>query len=135
MGNVVWLKFGLVELFGGRFMLKRFQDNWVYQTCTCFTMALCCIQTLGISCGCLAKQMVVQFRGDQSYDHMGLHKKFHQQWIKESGTPLTKLQSAPIDKCIFLGEKFNWAMESFGRIWLDMASRSWRNYLGIYGAT
>ena len=26
-------------------------------------------------------------------------------------------------------------MECFWRNWLDMASRSWRNYLGIYGAT
>ena len=98
MGGGVWLKFGLVELFGGRFMLKKFQGNWDYLTFTCFTMPLCCIQTLGIYCGCLAKRMVVEFGGDQSYDHMGLHKKFHQQWIKESGTPFTKLHSAPTDK-------------------------------------
>src|ERR1041384_8136469 len=26
-------------------------------------------------------------------------------------------------------------MECFWRNWLDMASRSWRNYLGTYGAT
>src|SRR3954464_2427578 len=26
-------------------------------------------------------------------------------------------------------------MQSFWRNWHDMASRSWRNYLGIYGAT
>ena len=26
-------------------------------------------------------------------------------------------------------------MQSFWRTWQDMASRSWRNYLGIYGAT
>src|SRR3954467_13095818 len=53
---------------------------------------------LGIYCGCLANQMVVEFGGDQSYDHMRLHKKFHQQWLKENGTPFTKLQSAPTDK-------------------------------------
>src|SRR3954447_12988312 len=108
MGGVVWLKFGLVELFGGRFMPKKFQGIWDYQTCTCFTMPLCCIQTLGIYCGCLANQMVVEFDGDQSYDHMGLHKKFHRQWVKESGTPFTKLHSAPIDKWIFLEQKFTW---------------------------
>src|ERR1043165_8337242 len=44
MGGVVWLKFGLVELFGGRFMLKKFQGIWDYLSCTCFTMPLCCIQ-------------------------------------------------------------------------------------------
>src|SRR3954468_14345526 len=98
MVNWVWLKFGLVGLSGGRFMLKKFHGHWDYQTCTCFTMPLCCTQTLGISCGCLAKQMVVEFGGDQSYDHMGLHKKFHQHWLKENSTPFTKLQSAPTDK-------------------------------------
>jgi len=46
----------------------------------------------------LAKQLVVEFGGDQSYDHMSLHKKFHQQWINESGTPFTKIHSAPTDK-------------------------------------
>src|ERR1044072_8029822 len=98
MGNRICLKFVLVGLFAGRFMLKKFQDNWDYQTCTCFTMPLCCIPTLGIYCGSLANQMVVEFGGDQSYDHMRLHKKFHQQWIKESGTPFTRLHSAPIEK-------------------------------------
>src|SRR3954464_6497717 len=98
MGGVVWLKFVLVGLFGDRFMPKKFQGIWDYLTCTCFTMPLCCIQTLGIYCGSLAKPMVVEFCGDQSYDHMSFHKKFHQQWIKESGTPFTKLYSAPTDK-------------------------------------
>src|SRR3954466_13563030 len=98
MGKVVWLKLGLVGLFGGRFMPKKCQGIWDQLSCTLFTMPLCCIQTLGIYCGCLAKQLVVEFGGDQSYDHMGLHKKFHQQWIKESGTPFKKLYSAPTDK-------------------------------------
>ena len=31
--------------------------------------------------------------------------------------------------------KSNWAMQSFWRNWQDMASRSRRNYLGIYGET
>src|SRR3954469_22293389 len=126
MGNWVWLKFGFVELFGGRFMLKKFQGIWDPLSCTCFTMSLCCIQTLEIYCGSLDKQLVVGFGGDQSYDHMSLHKKFHQQWVKESGTPFTKLHSAPTDKWIFLEEKFNWAMQYFWRNWQDMASRSWR---------
>src|ERR1043165_3598305 len=98
MGGGVCLKFGLVELCGGRIMPKKFQGNWGHLSCTCFTMPLCCIQTLGIYCGSLAKQLVLEFGGDQSYDHMSLHKKFHQQWIKESGTPFTKLYSAPTDK-------------------------------------
>src|SRR3954467_14234458 len=98
MVNGIWLKSGLVELYGGRIMLQKFQGKWDPQSCTCFTMLLCCTQTLGIYCGCLANQMVVDFGGDQSYDHMGLHKKFHQQWLKEKGTPFTKLQSAPTDK-------------------------------------
>ena len=122
MVNGIWLKLGLVGLFGGRFMLKKFHGHWVYQTCTCFTMPLCCIQTLGISFGSLARQMVVQIGGDQSFDHMGLHKKSHWQWVKESGTSFTKLQSAPIDKWIFPEEKFNWTMECFWRNWLSMAS-------------
>src|ERR1043165_6941703 len=98
MGGWVWLKFGLVELFGGRHMIKKFQGNWDYLSCTCFTMPLCCIQTLGIYCGSLAKQLVVEFGGDQSCYHMSLQKKFHQQWINRSGTPFTKLHSAPTDK-------------------------------------
>src|SRR4051812_23323615 len=98
MGGWVGLKFGLVYLFGGRYMLKKFQGNWDYVTCTCFTMPLCCIQTLGIYCRCLAKQLVVEFGRDQSYDHMSLHEKFHQQWIKENGTPFTKLHSVPTNK-------------------------------------
>src|ERR1043165_4606057 len=98
MGGGVWLKFGLVELLGGRFMLKKFQGNWDHLSYTCFTMPLCCIQTLGIYCGCLAKQLVVEFGGDQSYDHMSLHKKDHHQWINESGTPFTQLHSAHTDK-------------------------------------
>src|SRR3954470_9036031 len=98
MGNGVWLQFGLVGLFGGRIMFKKFQGNWDPLSCTCFTMPLCCIQTLGIYCGSLAIQMMVEFGGDQSYDHMRLNKRFHQQWIKENGTPFTKLQSAPTDK-------------------------------------
>src|SRR4051812_30899695 len=32
------------------------------------------------------------------HDHMSLHKKSHQQWIKRNGTPITKLHSAPTDK-------------------------------------
>src|SRR3954468_17441461 len=98
MGNGIWLKFGLVGLSGGRIMLKKFQGKWDPLSCTCFKMPPCCIQTLGIYCGCLPKQMVVEFGGDPSYDHMSLHKKFHHQWIKESGTPFTKLHSAPTDK-------------------------------------
>src|ERR1043165_5620001 len=98
MGDGVWLQIGLVELFGGRIMIKKFQCKWDPLSCTCFTMPLCCIQTLGINCGSLANQMLVEFGGDQSYDHMILHKKFHQQWIKRSGTPFTKLHSAPINK-------------------------------------
>src|SRR3954464_3832440 len=98
MGNWFCLKFGFVELFGGRFMLKKFQGNWDHLSCTCFTIPLCCIQTLGIYCGSLAKKMVVEFGGHQSCDHMSLHDKFHQQWIKRNGTPFTKLLSAPIDK-------------------------------------
>src|SRR3954464_1496034 len=98
MVNGIWLIFGLVELFGVRLMLKKFQVKWDPQSCTCFTMPPCCIQTLGISCGCLSNQIVVEFGGDQPYDHARLHKKFHQQWLKENGTPLTKLQSAPTDK-------------------------------------
>src|SRR3954471_16826496 len=98
MGNGIWLQFGLMELYGGRIMLKKFQGKWDPQSCTFFTMPPCCIQTLGIYCGCLANQMVVGFGGDQSYDHMSLHKKFHHQWLKENCTPFTKLQSAPTDK-------------------------------------
>src|SRR3954463_2174849 len=98
MVHGIWLIFWLAELFGGRIMIKKFQGKWDHLSCTCFTMPLCCIQTLGIYCGCLANQMVVQFCGDQTYDHMRLHKKFHQQWLKEKCTPFTKLQSAPIDQ-------------------------------------
>src|SRR3954471_16277498 len=98
MGDDIWLQFCLVNLFGGRIMLTKFQGKWYPLSCTCFTMPLCCIQTLGIYCGSLANQMVVEFGGDQSYDHVRLHKKFHQQWLKENGTPFTKLQSAPTDK-------------------------------------
>src|SRR3954467_12836549 len=87
MVNGIWLIFGLVELFGGSIMLQKFQGKWDPQSCTCFTMPPCCIQTLGIYCGCLANQMVVEFCGDQSYDHMRLHKKFHQQWLKEKALP------------------------------------------------
>src|SRR3954470_7556636 len=76
MGDGIWLKSGLVESFGGRIMLKKFQGKWDPQSCACFTMHTCCIQTLGIYCGCLANQMVVEFGGDQSYDHMRLHKSF-----------------------------------------------------------
>src|SRR3954465_735366 len=75
MGDGIWLIFGLVELSGGRIMLEKFQGKWDPQSCTCFTMPPCCIQTLGIYCGCLANQMVVQFGGDQSYNHMRLHQK------------------------------------------------------------
>ena len=134
MSDWIWLKYGLVELFGGRIMLKKFHGKWDPLPCTCFTMPLCCTQILGIYCGCLANQMVVEFGGDQSYDHMSLHKKFHRQWVKEKGTPFTKLQSASIDKLIFLEEKSTWAMKCFWRIWQDMASRECGNYLGIYGA-
>src|SRR4051812_32069603 len=38
-------------------------------------MPLCCIQTLGIYCVYFAKKWVVEFGGDQSYDHMGLAQK------------------------------------------------------------
>src|SRR4051812_9273140 len=107
MGSVIWLKFGLVRLFGGRFMLKKFHGNWDHLTCTCFTMPLCCIHTLGIYCGCLDKQLVVKFGGDQSYDPRRLHKKFYQQWIKENGTPFTKLHSAPTDKMNFSRRKIH----------------------------
>src|SRR4051812_6870827 len=98
MGDGVWLQFGLVELFGGRIMINKFQGKWDLLTCTCFTMPLCCIQTLGINCGILSNKMVVEFGGDQSYDHMSLHKKFDQQWIKRNATPFTNLHSAPTDK-------------------------------------
>src|SRR4051812_44927323 len=76
MVHGIWLIFFLVELFGVRIMLKKFQGKWDPLSCTCFTMPLCCTQTLGISCGCLANQMVVEFGGDQSYDHMRFHKIF-----------------------------------------------------------
>src|SRR3954468_23246564 len=98
MGNRIWLKFGLVELFGGRIMLKKFQGKWDLLSCTCFTMPPCCTQTLRIYCGSLASQMVVEFCEDQRYDHMRAHKKFHQHWIKRNGTPFTKLHFAPTDK-------------------------------------
>src|SRR4051812_20757651 len=98
MDDGIWIISGLVESFGGSIMLKKFQGKWDPLSCTCFTMSSCCIQILGIHCACLAEQMVVEFCGDQSYDHMRLHKKFHQQWLKENGTPFTKLQSAPTDK-------------------------------------
>src|SRR3954470_84680 len=98
MGDWIWLKSGLVESFGGRIMLKKFQGKWDPLSCTCFTMPLCCTQTLGIYCGSLANQMVVEFGGYQSYDHMRLHKKFHQQWVKINGTPFTKIHSAPTNK-------------------------------------
>src|SRR4051812_13833342 len=117
MGGGVWLKFGLVGLFDGRFMLKMFHGNWDHLSCTCFTIPLCCIQILGIYCGFLAKQLVVEFGGDQSYDHMSLHKKFNQQWIKESCTPFIKLHSAPTDKWIFLEETSTWTMQTFWRNW------------------
>src|SRR4051812_49984930 len=52
---------------------------------------------LGFYCGCVAKQLVVKFGGDQSYDHMSLQKKFHKQWVKESATLFTKVLSAPTD--------------------------------------
>src|SRR3954462_1204123 len=98
MVDGIWLQFGLVQLSGGRIMLKKFQGKLDPLSCTCFTMPPCCIQTLGIYCGSLATKMVVEFGGDQSYDHTRMHKKFHQQWIKENGPPFTKLQSAPTDK-------------------------------------
>src|SRR3954469_9153538 len=98
MGDWFWVKLCLVESFGVRIMFKKFQGKWDPLSCTCFTMPPCCIQTLGINCVCLANQMVVDFDGDKSYDHVRLHKKFHQQWLKENGTPFTKLQSAPTDK-------------------------------------
>src|SRR3954466_7297021 len=94
----IWLISGLVELFGGRIILKKYQGKWNPLSCTCFTMPPCCIQILGIYCGSLAKQMVVEFGGDQSYDHMSLETKFHQQWLKGKGTPFTNLHYAPTDK-------------------------------------
>src|SRR3954469_23377828 len=98
MVNGFWLQSRFVKLFCGSIMFRKFQGKWDPLSCTCFTMPPCCIQTLGIYCGSLAYQMVVEFGGDQSYDHMRFHKKFHQQWLKENGTPFTKLQSAPTDK-------------------------------------
>src|SRR3954467_2711579 len=98
MVHGILLIFGLVESFGGRIMLKKFQGKWYPLSCTCFTMPPCCTQNLGIYCGSLANQRVVEFGGDQSYYHMRLHKKFHQQWINRNGTPFKKLHSAPIDK-------------------------------------
>src|SRR3954469_12849880 len=95
MVNGIWLKSGLVGLYGGRIMPQKFQGKWDPQSCTCFTMPLCCTQTLGISCGCLAKQIVVEFGGDQSYDHMSLHKKFHQQLLKEKWHSLHKAPICP----------------------------------------
>src|ERR1041384_387707 len=53
--NLVWWSYLVVGTCS-----KSFHGHWVYQTCTCFTMPLCCIQTLGISFGSLARQMVVQ---------------------------------------------------------------------------
>src|SRR3954468_16149900 len=87
MGNGIWLKFGLVELSGGRIILKKFQGNWDPLSCTCFTMPLCCIQTFGIYCGSLAKQMVVEFGGDQSYDHMRWHKSFTSNGSRKMALP------------------------------------------------
>src|SRR4051812_42209334 len=84
--NLVWWGYLVVGSCS-----KKFQGKWDPLSCTCFTMLLCCTQTLGISCGCLDNQMVVEFGGDQSYDHMSLHKKFHHQCLKENGTPFTKL--------------------------------------------
>src|ERR1041385_3486739 len=94
MVDGIWLKSGLVGLFGGRIMLNKFQGKWDPLSCTCFTMPPCCTRILGIYCGSLAKQMVVEFSVDQLHDHMSLHKKFHQQWIKEIVTPFTKLHSS-----------------------------------------
>src|SRR3954470_18760108 len=68
MDDGIWLKLGLVELFGGVIKHKKFQGKWNPVDCTSFTMPPCCIQTLGIYCGSLAKQMVVEFGGDQSYE-------------------------------------------------------------------
>src|SRR3954471_5561372 len=98
MGSLIWLKLGLVASFGCGNRHKKFQGKWDPLSCTCFTMPPCCIQTFGINYGSLAKQMVVEFGGDQSYDHMSLQKKFHQQCIKRNATPFTKLHSAPTDK-------------------------------------
>src|ERR1041385_183589 len=98
MGNGIWIKSGLVELSGCSIMLKTFQGKWDPLSCTCFTMPPCCIQTLGIYCGSLAKKMMVEFCGDHLYDPMSMHKKFYQQWIKISGTHFTNLHSAPTDK-------------------------------------
>src|SRR4051812_13100047 len=98
MGGVVWLNFGLVGLFGGRIMLKSFK-------------------AIGITYHALSSQcpfaafklwefiVCILLRNGWwnlvEISHMiiwGLHKKFHQQWIEESGTPFTKLHSAPTDK-------------------------------------
>src|SRR3954466_15304866 len=40
MGDWIWLISGLVESFGCRIMLKKFQGKWDPQSCTCFTMPL-----------------------------------------------------------------------------------------------
>src|SRR3954462_11809540 len=74
MVHGIWLKFGLVGLYGGRIMSQKFQGKWDPLSCTCFTRPPSCIQTLGIYCGCLANQMVVEFGGDQSYGHMRWQK-------------------------------------------------------------
>src|SRR3954464_10655910 len=133
MVHGIWLKSGLVGLCGGRIMLKKFQVKWDPQSCTCFTMPLCCIQTLGIYCGCLAKQFLVEFGGYQSYDYMGLQNKVSTAMDQGKRHSLHKAPSCPhrqmnfsrgkiqLGYAIFLGKlaryDINVMEELFGDLW------------------
>src|SRR3954468_16768034 len=94
MGNGIWLIFGLVELFGVRLMLKKFQVKWDPQSCTCFTMLLCCIQTLGIYRASLAWPLWLKFGTSPQHGQDKMHKKFGRQWANINNTSFRKCHSA-----------------------------------------
>src|SRR3954466_9575511 len=110
MVNGIWLKSGLVELYGGRIMPQKFQGKWDPLSCTCFTMPLCCTQTLGIYCRCLANQMVVEFGGDQSYE---MAQKISPAMDQGKWHSLHKAPICPHRQMNFSREKSTWAMKCF----------------------
>src|SRR3954463_12366364 len=94
MGNGIWLQFGFVELFGGRLMLKKFQVKWDPQSCTCFTMPPCCIQTLGIYCASLAWTLGLKFGTSPQQGQGKRHKKSGRQWANINNTSFRKCHYA-----------------------------------------
>src|SRR3954453_9038039 len=98
MGHGIWLIFGLVELSGGRIMLTKFQGKWDPQSCTCFTMRLCCIQTLGIIVGVWLSKWCWNLVEINHMIILGCTKSFTSNGSRKNGPPFTKLQSAPTDK-------------------------------------